>query len=98
MTTPQATQTCPACGALVNYEGHEDLKRTLVRHRFHCHRCGKVYIVQSTQHKLPKFPLKAAHEIAIPAGVDAHGNVVEGDEHDHEGDDHEHEHIEEASR
>ena len=91
-TQPQATQTCPSCGALVNYEGHEDLKkRALVRHRFHCHRCGRVYIVQSTQHKMPKFALKAAHELPVPAGVDPHtGEMAEGAEehdHDHEGHD-----------
>ncbi len=102
MTTP-ITQQCPACGAIVNYEGHEDMKkRALVRHRFHCHRCGKVYIVQSTQHKLPKFPLKASHEILIPAGMDAHGNPTESEEHDHdhdhEGHDHGGEQKEEAPR
>ncbi|MBI4328786.1 MAG: hypothetical protein HY685_02845 [Chloroflexi bacterium] len=68
MTTQQpvpADQKCPGCGAFVFYEGHTELRRptALIPHRFHCHRCGRVYTVQSTSHHPPKIPLKPRHEV-----------------------------------
>ncbi|MBI4236185.1 MAG: hypothetical protein HY688_02360 [Chloroflexi bacterium] len=63
MTTPApTTQPCPACGALTYYEGHSELRGTLVPHRFHCHSCGRVYLVRSTSHKQPRFALSPRHE------------------------------------
>ena len=70
MTTSQpapTNQNCPACGALVFYEGHSELRAALTPHRFHCHRCGKLYVVRSTSHKPPKFRLTPRHEVLEPA-------------------------------
>ena len=91
MTTSQpvpTNQNCPACSALVFYEGHSELRAALTPHRFHCHRCGKLYIVRSTSHKPPKFRLTPRHEILEPeltagAGHDEApegGTGAEGDE------------------
>ena len=74
--TTQPTPACPSCGALTNYESHTEVKGTLVPHRFHCHACGRVYIVRSTSHKQPKFALAARHEVQ--------GEEAEAPGHDHE--------------
>ena len=66
-------QSCPACGALVFYEGHSELRSALTPHRFHCHRCGKLYVVRSTSHKPPRFRLTGRHEVqeaVAPSGPD----------------------------
>ena len=73
MTTGNAVPTntpCPSCGALVFYEGHSELKSTLTPHRFHCHSCGRIYIVRSTSHKPPRFALSSRHEVQ-ESGSDA---------------------------
>ena len=62
MTMARANQRCVNCNNLVNYEGHDDHKTSLNRHRFHCHTCGRVYILQSTGHKMPTFDIKEHHE------------------------------------
>ena len=64
-------QNCPGCGALVFYEGHSELRSALTPHRFHCHQCGKSYVVRSTSHKPPRFRLTGRHEVpeaAAPGG------------------------------
>lgn len=61
--TTLARQQCPACSALVHYEGHGEEPRLLTRHRFHCHNCGRVYVLQSTSHKMPAFPIKPHHQV-----------------------------------
>ena len=48
------------------YEGHSELQSALTPHRFHCHRCGKLYIVRSTSHKPPRFRINARHEVMEP--------------------------------
>ena len=70
-------QNCPGCGALVFYEGHSELKSTFTPHRFHCHRCGRAYIVRSTTHKPPRFRITASHEVQDPeaAGEHDHGDA-----------------------
>jgi hypothetical protein len=77
-------QACPGCGALVYYEGHSELRTAnFVPHRFHCHACGRLYIVRSTSHKPPRFALSPRHEVAVAAGEADAGH---GDEptHDHD--------------
>lgn len=61
MTTARANQRCVGCGSLLNYEGHDDRKTALTHHRFHCHSCGKVFVLQSTSHKMPTFAVKEHH-------------------------------------
>ena len=63
MTTTTAPQRCPACEALVNYEGHGNEPRHLTQHRFHCHSCSRVYVLQSTSHKMPNFAIKPHHQV-----------------------------------
>jgi transposase-like protein len=48
---------------LAEYEGHDDRPSSLTRHRFHCHSCGRVYLLQSTSHKPPVFAIQPRHEI-----------------------------------
>ncbi len=48
------------------YEGHSELQTALTPHRFHCHQCGKLYIVRSTSHKPPTFRINARHEVQEP--------------------------------
>ncbi len=91
MTTSQpmpTNQNCPACSALVFYEGHSELPTALTPHRFHCHRCGKLYIVRSTSHKPPRFRLTPRHEVLEPelmaGGEHLESGIGEGMESEHD--------------
>ncbi len=78
-------QNCPSCNALVYYEGHSELRSSLVPHRFHCHACGGVYLVRSTSHKPPRFRISMRHAAAgasdlATAEAIAHQSHEHGDE------------------
>ena len=72
MTSTPSTQRCPSCGSFVNYEGHSELAGTLVPHRFHCHSCGRLYIVRSTSPQPPRFSLRPRHEVQETLGHEHH--------------------------
>ena len=77
MTSDRAVPTnqpCPSCNALVFYEGHSELKTSLTPHRFHCHSCGKLYVVRSTSHNAPKFPISEKHEARDAEISEGQGN------------------------
>jgi DNA-directed RNA polymerase subunit M/transcription elongation factor TFIIS len=81
-------QSCPGCNALVFYEGHSELKTALTPHKFHCHSCGRLYIVRSTSHKQPQFALSERHEATENEAGSEEGHNHEGQNHEghnHEG-------------
>jgi ribosomal protein S27AE len=93
MTTGQpvpTNQNCPGCSALVFYEGHSELRSTLTPHRFHCHQCGKVFVVRSTSHKPPKFRITDRHEVQEAAAPEGLGHIEELGSDDDDLDDDEH--------
>ncbi len=66
------------------YEGHSELQSALTPHRFHCHQCGKLYIVRSTSHKPPTFRIMDRHEVMEPTlgGVPEHLDTPTMDDDD----------------
>lgn len=89
MTSENAVPTnqpCPGCGALVFYEGHSELPTPLTPHRFHCHSCGRLYVVRSTSHNPPKFALSPRHEAQQADAAVAEAIAHQGHEHDTEPD------------